>query len=469
MAKNSCESIYNTVCDLMIPPDAYNNKPVSRASCQDENSTKPSTPAVTCTYCIYSVTPAIKSCLLCEASMCAIHLQDHSKAPEHVMTIPLRMQTQKCSIHKEVIKYYCFEDSAPTCVSCCLAGKHKGHHVLLLDEASEKKKKDLRTLLMRMTSKQNTVDMRVLKLKHQREEVQKRTAMVTERIATLFSDLRSKLYELEKRHMREVLAEEERICLPFTILINQLQKQQEELLHSITKIEKLINLPDPLEILTKTNSVKSLEPRDQENLIYDLEDIDDGLISVTLYRSINEIMETVKMAQSSSDLLLDVETAANNVYLSGDKKTISWSKINQHRGKQPTRFKSLQVLSTRSVLSGRHYWEVQTSESGEWMIGVCYPSMERKGTQSVFGSNNKSWCMSWKDKKLSVVHDQKVKHFLNLFPCRMIGIYLDYEAGRLSFYKLDDPIRHLHTFTATFNEPLFAAFSVQRAWLRIKT
>lgn len=50
----------------------------------------------------------------------------------------------------------------------------------------------------------------------------------------------------------------------------------------------------------------------------------------------------------------------------------------------------------------------------------------------------------------------------NKFTCQALGVYLDYEAGHLSFYELSDPIRHLHTFNATFTKPLHAVF---RLWL----
>ncbi|XP_040185876.1 E3 ubiquitin/ISG15 ligase TRIM25-like [Rana temporaria] len=435
----SSERIYNTVLNRAPNrrqkpwhSDILRNNPDSQDHPYELPymvSSEPSSPAVTCTYCVYSATPAVKSCLLCEASLCPVHLQVHSTSPEHVLTVPLnnlrQLRDLKCSIHKEVMKYYCFDDSSCICVSCCLAGKHKGHQVEQLEEASEKKKTELRNLVERLTSKQSRLDKRVLRLKQQREEVQDRTSVITERVAALFINLRRQLEDLEKRLLCEISAEEDRITHPFTLIINQLEIQKEDLSRSITEIEELINLSDPLAILTKTKRHESLEPKDQENLIYDLEDIDEGLISVTLHRSFNEIMETVKTVQGSSDLQLDVETAANDVYLSGDKKTVSWSKINQRRHKIHTRFKSLQILSQGSFLSGRHYWEVQSSQLGDWMMGVCYSSTEHKGTESVFGNNRKSWCLSWKDKKLSAVHDHKVKHFLNLLPCQNIGIYLD--------------------------------------------
>uniref|UniRef100_A0A6I8QCB7 Uncharacterized LOC100491025 n=1 Tax=Xenopus tropicalis TaxID=8364 RepID=A0A6I8QCB7_XENTR len=89
---------------------------------------------IPCTYCAPPV-PAAKSCLLCEASLCATHVQEHSRAAEHVLTVPTALfGDRKCSAHGELLRYRCTEDGARVCVSCCLAGGHRGHRVELLNE-----------------------------------------------------------------------------------------------------------------------------------------------------------------------------------------------------------------------------------------------------------------------------------------------------------------------------------------------
>ncbi|XP_017945583.1 uncharacterized protein LOC108644447 [Xenopus tropicalis] len=91
-----------------------------------------------CTYCIHSLVPAAKSCLLCEASLCATHVWLHSQAAEHVLSEPAAFSGHRnCSAHGELLRYHCTEDGARVCVSCCLAGEHRGHRVELLNEDSE--------------------------------------------------------------------------------------------------------------------------------------------------------------------------------------------------------------------------------------------------------------------------------------------------------------------------------------------
>uniref|UniRef100_A0A1B8XSX4 B30.2/SPRY domain-containing protein n=1 Tax=Xenopus tropicalis TaxID=8364 RepID=A0A1B8XSX4_XENTR len=165
--------------------------------------------------------------------------------------------------------------------------------------------------------------------------------------------------------------------------------------------------------------------------------------------------------QEATDLVLDINTAGYDLFVSGDRKFASYSHTRQHYPQSPERFQDLaQALSSRSFPSGRHYWEVEVNELGEWMVGAAYPSIERGGDQCWIGDNNKSWCLyRWFD-NYSVRHDSKWADLTHAPSFRRIRISLDYETGRLSFYELSEPIRHLHTFTASFTEPLHAAFWV---------
>uniref|UniRef100_A0A1B8Y899 B30.2/SPRY domain-containing protein n=1 Tax=Xenopus tropicalis TaxID=8364 RepID=A0A1B8Y899_XENTR len=196
----------------------------------------------------------------------------------------------------------------------------------------------------------------------------------------------------------------------------------------------------------------------------------DGIMAPGLADTVLGIRRLI-YGQEATDLVLDINTAHNHVSVSGDRKSASYSLTELHYPQSPERFQNYaQALSSRSFPSGRHYWEVEGSESGEWGVGAAYPSIERGGDQSGIGNNNKYWCLyTWNNNRYSVEHDSKWTQLPHVLSCRRIRIWLDYEAGRLSFYELSEPIRRLHTFTASFTEPLHAAFWVwgEGAWVRI--
>ncbi|XP_073479434.1 E3 ubiquitin/ISG15 ligase TRIM25-like [Aquarana catesbeiana] len=169
-----------------------------------------------------------------------------------------------------------------------------------------------------------------------------------------------------------------------------------------------------------------------------------------------------------ADILLDVNTAHNKLQISDDRKTVSRLDRNQKHPQAPERFQYCpQVLSSQSFYSGRHYWDVDVGGSDEWVVGMCYSSIERRGRKSEIGENNKSWGLDRSGNQYIVIHDSEEIHLPTNLSSNRVRIYLDYEAGRISFYDLCDPIRHLHTFTTTFTEPLHAGFNVLKGCIKI--
>uniref|UniRef100_A0A803JEQ8 Uncharacterized protein n=1 Tax=Xenopus tropicalis TaxID=8364 RepID=A0A803JEQ8_XENTR len=388
-----------------------------------------------------------------------------------------------CSTHNKLLDCYCYDDGAPVCVSCYLAGGHRGHRVELLSEASEKKKEKLRKVLEKLSPEREETEGQIQRLQERRREGAEVAAGETERVTALFRGIREELEALEKRLLSDISRQKEELSLTLTELIQHLEIKRDELSRKIRHIEELCNMADPLTVLQEQweshgaafcgAEGADTEGREREGMKDLAEDLDVGRILETLLTGLAGIVTGVEgrwfPGQEATELVLDINTAGNLLSVSGDGKSASYSRTDQRRPQTPERFHVSQALSTRSFPSGRHYWEVEGSKSGCWRVGAAYPSIERGGGHSWFGNNNKSWYLYKWSNKYSVGHDSKNTNLPHVPSCRRIRISLDYEAGRLSFYELSEPIRHLHTFTASFTEPLHAAFWVwgDGAWVRI--
>ncbi|XP_073480013.1 E3 ubiquitin-protein ligase TRIM39-like [Aquarana catesbeiana] len=294
----------------------------------------------------------------------------------------------------------------------------------------------------------------------------------TKRVTALFRDLRRHLKDLEKRVLRVISERAERV----SISIRNLEIKKEELSRKMCHIEELCNMMDPLTVLQESDTGDLCDTEDGDNedrerheeLLHDGGGLDVAGISHTLH-TLSDIITEVNVSfyiQGAADILLDVNTAHNDLHISDNRKTVSWLDRDQNRPETPERFQyCAQVLSTRSFSSGRHYWEVDIGGSGRWIVGMCYPSIDRRGEHSVIGHNNKSWGLYRDGDQYGVIHDTKVIPLPT--NSNRVRIYLDYEAGRISFYDLCDPIRHLHTFTTTFTEPLYAGIYVHRGYIKM--
>ncbi|XP_073479515.1 E3 ubiquitin-protein ligase TRIM39-like [Aquarana catesbeiana] len=427
---------------------------------------------VFCTHCVDYPVPAVRSCLHCEVSLCDKHLRVHKKSPEHILCDPtLSMESRKCSIHKKIPEYYCTEDETCICMFC-VTGEHTGHKMKSLEEASEKKKETLRNILQKLLTKREETEERVQSLQEHRRKVEEEAAGDTERVTALFRDLRRRLEDLEKRVLRDISGRAERI----SISIRDLEIKKEELSRKLRHIEELCNVTDPLTVLQESDTGDLCDTEDGDNedrerhekLLHDGGDLD--MVGV-LHTGLSDIITEINVyfyIQGAANILLDGNTAHNYLQISDDRKTVSESDIDQNYPETPERFQYYpQVLSSQSFSSGRHYWEVDVGGSENWRVGMCYPSIERRGEESEIGWNKKSWGLVRSDDQYRVRHDSKGISLPTNLSSNRVRIYLDYEAGRISFYDLCDPIRHLHTFTTTFTEPLHAGLGVWDGCIKI--
>ncbi|XP_056406317.1 E3 ubiquitin-protein ligase TRIM39-like [Hyla sarda] len=414
---------------------------------------------VMCTYCVHSQVPAVKSCLLCEASLCDDHLRVHSKAAEHVLSEPTaNPESRKCSIHKKILEYYCSEDSTCVCVSCCLVGEHKGHQVETLDEAFKKKKEKMKEVLEEMNSKIKEADERIPTLQEHARRVTVDAAAITERVNLLFTDVKKRIEVVQRNVLENIL-----LGVKFAqIEVSDLQRKRDELFWKTCLSKKVSGMSDPLAALLELRGDYIFHTDHDDIQKYNVPDLNVPQISEYVQTRIHDTIKNINVRlflMDPVDLLLDMDTSAPNVRVSEDLRTVSWSETFQNLPETPERFEKYQILSTMSFSSGQHYWEVETSKNGAWRIGVCYPSIERKGADCIIGDNKKSWSLSLIVRH-AVVHDHQAEKLYIRVQSHKYGIYLDYEAGQLSFYELGDPIQHIHTFTATFTEPLYPAFYV---------
>ncbi|KAM4035346.1 E3 ubiquitin-protein ligase TRIM39-like [Anomaloglossus baeobatrachus] len=432
---------------------------------------------IRCTYCIHHTVPAVRSCLHCEASMCDNHLKVHSKGPEHVLTDPsTSLENRKCSVHKKILEYYCTEDAACICVSCSLTGKHQGHQVEMLEEASMKKRKKLRNVLQKLITYKKKSEERVRSLEENRRTAQEKASGEAKKVTALFVDFRRRLDDLERKVLSEISRREEQMSLLLSDVIQKLEIQMDELSRKMRHIEELCNMTDPLTVLQEPDTGDLCDPEeegDEDTGGHDGGDQVAELIS-HISNTLSDMMRDVNVTfpeQDPADILLDVNTAHNNLLISDDLKTATWTEITLNRPETAERFQDSQVMSNKGFTSGRHYWDVEGHSSGGWMVGMCYSSIDRRGRQLYIGNNNKSWCLygglGYTNNEYSVRHSNNEIRLPHPISSNRFRICLDYEAGQLSFYELCDPIRHLHTFTAAFSEPLHAVLYVYGCSIKI--
>ncbi|XP_071257401.1 NLR family CARD domain-containing protein 3-like isoform X1 [Salvelinus alpinus] len=163
----------------------------------------------------------------------------------------------------------------------------------------------------------------------------------------------------------------------------------------------------------------------------------------------------------SCDFTLDPNTVNKLLSLSKENRKVTWKREEQPYPDHPEGFEDWQQVLCREGLTGRCYWEVEWS-GREAVIGMTYKGISRRvgGKDCIIGF--KSWSLDCSDNSYTAWHNYN--HTTIDVPCsssHRVGVYLDWPAGTLSFYRVSsDTLTHLYTFNTTFTEPLYPGFHV---------
>lgn len=111
---------------------------------------------------------------------------------------------------------------------------------------------------------------------------------------------------------------------------------------------------------------------------------------------------------------------------------------------------------------GRHYWEVEVDEHLDYTVGVAFADVPK---QEDLGTNGLSWCMrhTWASPrhKYEFLHNKMTPDIRITVSPRKIGILLDYENSKLSFFNVDIS-QHLYTFSCHLHQFVHPCFSLEK-------
>uniref|UniRef100_A0A8C6T7I3 B30.2/SPRY domain-containing protein n=1 Tax=Neogobius melanostomus TaxID=47308 RepID=A0A8C6T7I3_9GOBI len=167
----------------------------------------------------------------------------------------------------------------------------------------------------------------------------------------------------------------------------------------------------------------------------------------------------------SCEFSLDPNTAQRNLLLSEDKRTVTRVREEQQYPDHEDRFMDQPQVLSSTGLRGRCYWEVRWSGRGV-DIAVSYRGIRRRGDreESEFGNNDQSWSLRIRGGWYSICHNKRRTRLSSssLSGSGEVGVFLDSEAGALSFYEVGSggKLSHIYTFTSSFTEPLFPGFGL---------
>ncbi|XP_043384102.1 E3 ubiquitin-protein ligase TRIM39-like isoform X5 [Chelonia mydas] len=354
-----------------------------------------------------------------------------------------------CGKHQETLKLFCEEDQTSVCVVCHLSRAHRAHRVVPIEEAAQEYKVKLQGALGPLRKELEESLALTSKEEEKTTEWQGKVKNKREMIAGEFNKLHTLLRE-EEQLLLQSLEEEERETLHrLRENVTKLSQQSSSLQQLITEIEEKCQQPvaellkDVKSTLSRSENVKLQEP---EAVSTDLKNV---------YKISLDMREGLK--RFGVDVTLDPDTANPHLVLSEDRKRVRHGDTRQDLPDKPERFDTgPNVLGAEGFAGGRRYWEVGVGDKTAWDLGICRESLSRKGKVTLTPEDG-YWAVWLRDGKYKALTSLSTPLPVSVRPSR-VGIFLDYEAGEVSFYNVTDG-SHLFTFTDTFSGTLRPFFS----------
>ncbi|XP_078497925.1 E3 ubiquitin-protein ligase TRIM39-like [Lissotriton helveticus] len=336
-----------------------------------------------------------------------------------------------CEKHDENLRLFCAEDQRMICLSCWESKEHKTHSASRVEEAAEEHKVKLQDWLRLLKKKEEYILESKVKEEKEYKMIRDKLTAEKQKIESEFDKLLQLLKENEQRLHRRLEEMEKKITMVENANITKLSNQITSLNALITEIEKKCEAPawellkDIRSTLSRCNNVKIQCP---------------------------DVMQIYKVM-----VTLDPGTAHPQLILSEGQRRVRWTDTAQPLPDTPRRFTFYCVLGSEGFTSGRHYWEVQLLQEGVvWHVGVAAESVNRKGGFT-WSPEEGVWAVRGAKGQYSALTSPETRLSPREKPHKL-GVYLDYEGGRLSLYNADSR-ELLYTFLqAPFTKRLYPYF-----------
>ncbi|KAG8005728.1 E3 ubiquitin-protein ligase TRIM21 [Nibea albiflora] len=404
---------------------------------------------VPCDVCTGTKLKALKSCLVCLASYCEIHLEPHHRIPglkRHELINPMKnLEDRMCKKHDRLLELYCKTDQTYLC-HLCIGTDHKRHHFSPLKKEYEEKKvmleRDDHGIQQMILERRLKIQQIKQSVKLSWEDANRETVESVEIFTALIQSVQRGLAQLtdtiqEKQRTTEKRAEG---------FVKELEEEISELMKRKVQVEQLSRTKDHLQFLQSFPSLSTAPPTKDWTEVRVHTSYEGtlrravGQLEEMLTKQMNKLCadtELKRVQQYAVDVTLDPDTAHPALVLSRNEKQVSCGNSKKNLPENPKRFSSSPcVLAKQGFSSGRFYYEVQVQGKTKWDLGVARESINRKGHIAASPLTG-LWVIWLKNGHgYKALDEPGVPLSLKSRP-QKVGVFVDYEEGRVSFYDVD--------------------------------
>ncbi|KAF3705147.1 Zinc finger protein RFP [Channa argus] len=432
----------------------------------------PKTADVLCDICSDIPGKAIKSCLMCLASFCEVHLEPHQRVAglkSHTLLEPVNnLDERMCKIHNKIKEMYCRTDQASICV-LCIKTDHKNHNVVPLEEEYEvllAKKDDAMADIQKVIQSRSEKIAEIEKslvVSQTEGEKQKETSV------QVFTDLIGFIQKSQTELVEVIEARQRATKQKGEGFLKELRMEVAELESRSSQLQQLSLSVDHYHFLQSFPTFCSPLNKDWTSISVDCDLSFEALTgAVTLLnQTVDGLMEEIpeikmkRIREHAVDLTFDLDTAYCSLVISSDGKQMKNVGTKMTLPDNPKRFEVCpEVLAKEGFTTGKIYYELQVKGKTNWIVGVAKESVDRKNNVPLSVKNG-YWAIGPDDRGIYRAYAKPSVKISLENTLQKVGIFVDYGKGVVSFYDVDSK-SHLYSFTGQrFTERLYPYFCLE--------
>ncbi|XP_054985165.1 E3 ubiquitin-protein ligase TRIM38-like [Sorex araneus] len=393
-------------------------------------------------------------CPICRAQCQRESIRPSKQLESIIETIKRTAQENLCEEHGEKLCLFCEDDGQLICWCCERTPEHKWHSTAFVADVHQKYKNifqenltDLRKLKDQNKKRQQNIREQITKLRS--EILHKKKNSQSD-----FKDIHQILYMEENTYIWKLENEEKKVLKTLQDSEAQLEEQSQELNHNILELQRKCQgsaqeiLQDVMDTLNRMSAMKLNTPEDVSWYIPDLPGPDN--ILRVLLNAVGIYYVTITP---------DLDTAHNSLFVNEDENSVTGGPpVVKH--KTTARFRDLPcVLGHEHFKSRKHCFKVYNITGTEWDVGVCLENVprdnyKRRDPESGF------WAIRRCQQRGYVALTSPLTPLRLKEGIKCLRVFLDYEAGLVSFYNADTS-SHIFSFPqASFSGPLRPYFRI---------
>nr|AET80945.1 TRIM5 alpha [Lepus granatensis] len=382
---------------------------------------------------------------------------------------------EHCARHGEKLLLFCKEDGKVICWLCEHSQEHRGHHTFLIEEIAQEYQEKLQSTLNNLMAKQE--EAKKLKAGIQQEITSWKNQLQKERqnIQAKFKHLKDILDSGEQDELQKLEEEKGHILKSMEESKNELIQQSQVLQNHISDLENRLQRPavemlqDVNDIINRTETFTLKKPKtfpEKKRKSFQIDELKRTLQVFQDLRRARRYWVHVTLTPSNNQNIVVSENKRQVMYVHYQKHgSLFLVKDNygcQYEGIKQNYFDG--ILGCPSITSGKHYWEVDVSGKSAWILGVYGPPSLQTIKSFAYGQFSKYqpingyWVIGWQNQYIS--YEENSICLTPIVPPSCIGVFIDYEAGIVSFFSVTQHTFLIYKFSAcSFAEEVFPYFN----------